>query len=94
MGSMHLGLEGLDDGGAALAAFYPSARRGGAALIVTGGSAVSRVGAGGRNYSFVNEDADASKLSAGRRRGPRRRGPRVAAAVPRRPVRATRRRSG
>ncbi|HEY1520975.1 MAG TPA: FAD-dependent oxidoreductase [Solirubrobacteraceae bacterium] len=63
MGSMHLGLEGLDDGGAALAAFYSERARGGAALIVTGGSAVSRVGAGGRNYSFVNEDADASKLS-------------------------------
>ena len=63
MGSMHLGLEGLDDGGAALAAFYEARARRGACLIVTGGSAVSRVGAGGRNYSFVNEDADARKLS-------------------------------
>ena len=63
MGSMHLGLEGLDDGGEALAAFYAERARGGAALIVTGGSAVSRVGAGGRNYSFVNEDSDASKLA-------------------------------
>jgi 2,4-dienoyl-CoA reductase (NADPH2) len=63
MGSMHLGLEGLDDGGKALAAFYAERARGGAALIVTGGSAVSRVGAGGRNYSFVNEDADALKLA-------------------------------
>jgi 2,4-dienoyl-CoA reductase (NADPH2) len=62
MGSMHLGLEGLDDGGAALAAFYRERAEGGAALIVTGGSAVSRVGAGGRNYGFVNEDADAPKL--------------------------------
>jgi 2,4-dienoyl-CoA reductase (NADPH2) len=64
MGSMHLGLEALDDGGRALAAFYAERAAGGAALIVTGGSAVSRVGAGGRNYSFVNEDADASKLAA------------------------------
>ena len=63
MGSMHLGLEGLDDGGAALAAFYAERARGGAGLIVTGGSAVSRVGAGGRNYSFVNDDADAGKLA-------------------------------
>jgi len=63
MGSMHLGLEGLDDGGAALAAFYSERATGGAALIVTGGSAVSRVGAGGRNYSFVNEDADGVRLS-------------------------------
>ena len=62
MGSMHLGLEGLDDGGRALAAFYRERAEGGAALIVTGGSAVSRVGAGGRNYSFVNEDSDAVKL--------------------------------
>ena len=63
MGSMHLGLEGLDDGGAALAAFYSERAAGGAALIVTGGSAVSRVGAGGRNYSFVNEEADGVRLS-------------------------------
>ena len=63
MGSMHLGLEGLDDGGAALAAFYRERALGGAGLIVTGGSAVSRVGAGGRHYSFVNEDADAGKLA-------------------------------
>jgi 2,4-dienoyl-CoA reductase (NADPH2) len=64
MGSMHVGLEGLDDDGAALAAFYRERAAGGAALIVTGGSAVSLVGAGGRNYSFVNDDADAAKLAA------------------------------
>jgi 2,4-dienoyl-CoA reductase (NADPH2) len=62
MGSMHLGLEGIDDGGEGLVAFYRERVEGGAALIVTGGSAVSRVGAGGRNYSFVNDDADAPKL--------------------------------
>src|SRR4051794_3694172 len=62
MGSMHLGLEGLDDGGRALAAFYRARAEGGAALIVTGGSAVSRVGAGGRHYSFVNDDAEAPAL--------------------------------
>jgi 2,4-dienoyl-CoA reductase (NADPH2) len=64
MGSMHLGLEALDDGGAALGAFYRERAAGGAALIVTGGSAVSRVGAGGRNYSFVNDDCDGPKLAA------------------------------
>src|SRR3954471_23634133 len=63
MGSMHLGLEALDDGGRALAAFYRERAEGGAALIVTGGSAVSRVGAGGRHYSFVNDDADAPALA-------------------------------
>ncbi len=63
MGSMHVGLEGLDDGGAALAAFYRERAARDAGLIVTGGSAISRVGAGGRNYSFVNDDADSDKLA-------------------------------
>jgi len=63
MGSMHLGLEGLEDDGRALAAFYAERARAGAGLIVTGGSAVSRVGAAGRGYSFINDDADASKLA-------------------------------
>jgi 2,4-dienoyl-CoA reductase (NADPH2) len=62
MGSMHLGLEALDDDGRALAAFYAERARGGAGLIVTGGSAVSRVGAAGRGYSFINDDADRSRL--------------------------------
>ena len=52
MGSMHMGLE---HDGAALAAFYAERARGGVGLIVTGGSSVNRVGAGGRNYSFINE---------------------------------------
>jgi 2,4-dienoyl-CoA reductase (NADPH2) len=63
MGSMHLGLEALEDDGRALAAFYAERARQGAGLIVTGGSAVSRVGAAGRGYSFVNDDAERSKLS-------------------------------
>ncbi len=61
MGAMHLGIES-QPGGAALAAFYAERARGGAALIITGGSAVSRVGAGGRHYSFVNEPAEGVKL--------------------------------
>ncbi len=64
MGSMHLGLEQLDDGGHALAAFYRARAAGGAALIVTGGCAVSRVGAGGTSYSVINDDIQASKLAA------------------------------
>jgi 2,4-dienoyl-CoA reductase (NADPH2) len=63
MGSMHLGLESRDDDGRALSAFYAERARGGAGLIVTGGSAVSRVGAAGRGYSFVNDDAERSKLA-------------------------------
>jgi len=61
MGSMHLGIEAEPDG-AALAAFYVERALGGAALIVTGGSAVSRAGAGGRHYSFINEAEDQGKL--------------------------------
>ncbi|WP_228266167.1 oxidoreductase [Microlunatus elymi] len=55
VGSMHLNLEGRDDHGAALAAFYAERARGGAALIVTGGIAINRVGAGGRMYSLIGE---------------------------------------
>jgi 2,4-dienoyl-CoA reductase (NADPH2) len=61
MGSMHLGVESHQDG-AALAAFYAERARGGAGLIVTGGSSVSRAGAGGRNYSFINDPANAPAL--------------------------------
>ena len=64
MGSMHLGLESVDPDGRMLAAFYAERAAGGAGLIVTGGSAVSRVGAGGVSYSFINEEADAEKLAA------------------------------
>ncbi len=59
MGSMHLGFEHDGD---ALAAFYAERARGGAGLIVTGGSCVNRAGAGGRNYSFINEDDAAAPL--------------------------------
>lgn len=59
MGSMHLGIEG---DGERLAAFYAERARGGAGLIVTGGSSVSRVGAGGRNYSFINDAEGAPPL--------------------------------
>jgi 2,4-dienoyl-CoA reductase (NADPH2) len=61
MGSMHLGIEA---DGPALAAFYAERARGGAALIVTGGSSVNRTGAGGRHYSFINDPASASPLRA------------------------------
>ncbi|MGC9991458.1 MAG: FAD-dependent oxidoreductase [Candidatus Cybelea sp.] len=61
MGSMHLGIE---SDGAALAAFYAERARGGAGLIVTGGSCVNRAGAGGRNYSFINEPESNAPLRA------------------------------
>jgi 2,4-dienoyl-CoA reductase (NADPH2) len=63
MGSMHLGLEDRDDGGAAMAAFYAARARGGAGLIVTGGWAVSREGAGGPHYGLINEPASHERLA-------------------------------
>ena len=63
MGAMHLNLEALDDGGAALAAFYAERARGGAGLLVTGGSAVNETGAGGPGYSLVNDPAHGDALA-------------------------------
>lgn len=59
MGSMHLGMESEPE---ALTAFYVERVQGGAAMIITGGSAVSRAGAAGRNYSFINDPESAQKL--------------------------------
>ena len=59
MGSMHLGMESEPE---ALTAFYVERVQGGAAMIITGGSAVSRAGAAGRNYSFINDPENARKL--------------------------------
>src|SRR4051812_49486810 len=63
MGSMHLGSES-DPTGDALAAFYAERARGGAGLMVTGGAAVSREGAGGRSYAFVNEEGGREGLAS------------------------------
>lgn len=54
MGSMHLNFESNAE---ALAAFYAERAAGGAALIVTGGAAVSREGSGGRTYLVCGEPA-------------------------------------
>jgi 2,4-dienoyl-CoA reductase (NADPH2) len=54
MGSMHLGLEGLDDAGERLAAFYRERALGGAGLIVTGGWAVSADGAADGSYGILD----------------------------------------
>ncbi|HLI01106.1 MAG TPA: NADPH-dependent 2,4-dienoyl-CoA reductase, partial [Acidimicrobiales bacterium] len=61
-GAMHLGIERRDDGGAAMAAFYAARARGGAGLMVTGGAAVNRVGAGGRAYAVLDDPADQARL--------------------------------
>ncbi|AYN38350.1 2,4-dienoyl-CoA reductase [Streptomyces dangxiongensis] len=62
MGAMHLNLETLDDGGAALAAFYTERVRGGAGLIVTGGTAVNGAGAGGPGYGVLDDEDHRSVL--------------------------------
>jgi 2,4-dienoyl-CoA reductase (NADPH2) len=56
MGSMHLGLEGLDDAGRRLGAFYRERALGGAGLIVTGGWAVSADGAADASYGIIDAE--------------------------------------
>ncbi|MFJ6170258.1 FAD-dependent oxidoreductase [Curtobacterium sp. NPDC092190] len=51
MGSMHTGLEVLDDGGAAMAAFYRERAAGGVGCIVTGGIAISDEARGGPDFA-------------------------------------------
>jgi 2,4-dienoyl-CoA reductase (NADPH2) len=53
MGSMHLGVEGAEDAGERLAAFYRERAEGGAGLIVTGGWAVSDDGAADASYGVL-----------------------------------------
>jgi 2,4-dienoyl-CoA reductase (NADPH2) len=53
MGSMHLGLEGLEDAGERLGAFYRERALGGAGLIVTGGWAVSADAAADGSYGVL-----------------------------------------
>jgi 2,4-dienoyl-CoA reductase (NADPH2) len=63
MGSMHLGIETADDGGAALAAFYTERARS-AGLMVTGGWAVNREGMGGPDYGLLNDETGLLALGA------------------------------
>jgi 2,4-dienoyl-CoA reductase (NADPH2) len=57
MGSMHLGLEGAEDAGERLAAFYRERALGGAGLIITGGWAVSADGAADESYGVLDTEA-------------------------------------
>jgi 2,4-dienoyl-CoA reductase (NADPH2) len=57
MGSMHLGVEGAEDAGERLAAFYRERALGGAGLIVTGGWAVSADGAADGSYGVLGTEA-------------------------------------
>jgi 2,4-dienoyl-CoA reductase (NADPH2) len=56
MGSMHLCMEGLDDAGERLAAFYRERALGGAGLIVTGGWAVSADAAADASYGVLGTE--------------------------------------
>jgi 2,4-dienoyl-CoA reductase (NADPH2) len=57
MGSMHLCIEGRDDAGERLAAFYRERALGGAGLIVTGGWAVSEDAAADGSYGVLGTEA-------------------------------------
>jgi 2,4-dienoyl-CoA reductase (NADPH2) len=57
MGSMHLCMEGLEDAGERLAAFYRERALGGAGLIVTGGWAVSEDAAADASYGVLGTEA-------------------------------------
>ncbi|HEY2053865.1 MAG TPA: FAD-dependent oxidoreductase [Solirubrobacterales bacterium] len=56
MGSMHLCMEGLEDAGERLAAFYRERALGGAGLIVTGGWAVSEDAAADASYGVLGTE--------------------------------------
>ncbi|TMW72115.1 FAD-dependent oxidoreductase [Alteribacter natronophilus] len=58
MGSMHVGLEGLENGIEKLTAFYRLRARHEAGLIVTGGAAVNPEGSGGLDFMMINTDED------------------------------------
>lgn len=55
MGSMHTGLDGRDDGGAALAAFYRERAAHGVGFIVTGGIAINKEACGGPDYVVITD---------------------------------------
>ncbi len=63
MGSMHLCLEGSEDAGERLAAFYRERALGGAGLIVTGGWAVSEDGAADHSYGVLTPTEDGARWS-------------------------------
>lgn len=63
MGSMHLCLEGREDAGERLAAFYRERALGGAGLIVTGGWAVSEDGAADHSYGMLGTEATRRSLA-------------------------------
>ncbi|RNA67872.1 FAD-dependent oxidoreductase [Alteribacter keqinensis] len=68
MGSMHVGLEGLENGIEKLTEFYKLRARHHVGLIVTGGAAVNREGSGGLDFMMIDHEDDIERwkpLTAG-----------------------------
>ncbi|PYZ91603.1 NADPH-dependent 2,4-dienoyl-CoA reductase [Salipaludibacillus keqinensis] len=61
MGSMHVGLEGLDDGIYKLTEFYKRRAKYDVGLIVTGGAAVNPEGSGGLDFMTIYEEEDVER---------------------------------
>ncbi|UCZ53078.1 FAD-dependent oxidoreductase [Bacillus shivajii] len=61
MGSMHVGLEGLDNGIEKLTEFYKARARHHVGLIVTGGAAVNPEGSGGLDFMTIYEEEDVKR---------------------------------
>ncbi|WP_026691643.1 FAD-dependent oxidoreductase [Alteribacter aurantiacus] len=58
MGSMHVGLEALDNGIEKLTEFYKLRAKHHVGLIVTGGAAVNQEGSGGLGFMMIDSDED------------------------------------
>ena len=61
MGSMHVGLEGLENGIHKLTEFYKLRAKHNAGLIVTGGAAVNPEGSGGLDFMTIYEEEDINR---------------------------------
>lgn len=61
MGSMHVGLEGLENGMERLTEFYRLRAQHQVGLIVTGGAAVNREGSGGLDFMTIYEEEDVDR---------------------------------
>ncbi|SDZ66795.1 2,4-dienoyl-CoA reductase (NADPH2) [Evansella caseinilytica] len=58
MGSMHVGLEGLENGLEKLTAFYRLRAKHSVGLIITGGAAVNQEGSGGPDFMTIDKEED------------------------------------
>ncbi|MDQ0257407.1 2,4-dienoyl-CoA reductase (NADPH2) [Evansella vedderi] len=61
MGSMHVGLEGLENGVEKLTEFYRLRAKYNVGLIVTGGAAVNKEGSGGLDFMTIYEEKDVER---------------------------------